>query len=928
MCPARVLNPSKGDASDDLMPSDEDLLYEEELLRNPYNLKMWCRYLQARTDAPARRRYLLYERAIRSLPGSYKLWYAYLRERRVAVRGSRMDSPAVQALNNTYERSLVSMHKMPRVWLDYLEFLMDQKLVTLTRHTFDRAMTALPITQHDRIWELYLKFIRQPGMPVDTAIRVYRRYLKLEPTHTEEYIAYLKAKDRWGEAARKLAEILNDDTFRSLEGKSKHQLWLELCDMVTKHPKEVEGMKVDAILRGGIRKFTDEVGRLWTSLADYYIRRGMFEKARDVYEEGLTSVITVHDFSLIFDAYTQFEESLISAKMEQMADDEDNEEGGDEEDAEAAVGIGSGEDFLLKDDAKDIDMRLARLEYLISRRPELLNSVMLRQNPHNVAEWHKRVKLFEGNATRQILTYTEAVRTVDIDKAIGKPHSLWCAFAKFYERHGDVPNARVVFEKAIQVAFKYTDDLAQVWCEWCEMELRHQNFKRALELMHRATADPVRPKRMTPEEERALPVQQRLYRSLKLWGLYVDLEESLGTIESTRAVYDRIMEHRIATPQIVLNYALYLQENKFWEDSFKVYERGVALFKYPHVKEIWQAYLQHFVQRYGGSKLERARDMFEQALAQTPPEHSKAIFLQYALLEEQHGLAKHAMEVYARAVRQVPKAERMAVYDLYLAKASEFFGIGKMREIYEKAIEEESPFELPDADIRTMGLKYAQLERKLGEIDRARAVLVHISALCDPRRDKAFWTEWKEFEVAHGNEDTFREMLRIQRSIAASYSHVQVQSTLDAAKLAAQINSGVDDEGLMNGGRSGAGTRAGLDAMAAAEAEAMKAADAAAPRSTLAGFVSAGIIQQGQNKEAGTEGKVAATLKNPEEIDIDVGDGEEEVEPEADEEGQSDRAELQTKAIPAAVFGSLAGKVVAEEEAVGALDRFKKRRVQ
>lgn len=48
-----------------------------------------------------------------------------------------------------------------------------------------------------------------------------------------------------------------------------------------------------------------QVGRLWTSLADYYIRRGMFEKARDVYEEGLTSVITVHDFSLIFDAYTQ-----------------------------------------------------------------------------------------------------------------------------------------------------------------------------------------------------------------------------------------------------------------------------------------------------------------------------------------------------------------------------------------------------------------------------------------------------------------------------------------------------------------------------------------------------------------------------------------------------------------------------------------------
>lgn len=34
----------------------------------------------------------------------------------------------------------------------------------------------------------------QPGVPVETAARVYRRYLKLEPSHVEEYIAYLKAK--------------------------------------------------------------------------------------------------------------------------------------------------------------------------------------------------------------------------------------------------------------------------------------------------------------------------------------------------------------------------------------------------------------------------------------------------------------------------------------------------------------------------------------------------------------------------------------------------------------------------------------------------------------------------------------------------------------------------------------------------------------
>ena len=45
-----------------------------------------------------------------------------------------------------------------------------------------------------------------------------------------------------------------------------------------------------------------------------------------------------------------------------------------------------------------------------------------------------------------------------------------------------------------------------------------------------------------------------------------------------------------------------------------MYERGLALFKWPHVRDLWQTYLSQFVQRYKGSKLERARDLFRQAI--------------------------------------------------------------------------------------------------------------------------------------------------------------------------------------------------------------------------------------------------------------------------------------------------------------------------
>ena len=68
----------------------------------------------------------------------------------------------------------------------------------------------------------------------------------------------------------------------------------------------------------------------------------------------------------------------------------------------------------------------------------------------------------------------------------------------------------------------------------------------------------------------ALPVQARLFKSLKLWSFYVDLEESIGTVETTKAVYDKILELRIANAQIIVNYAAFLEENKYFEDSFKV----------------------------------------------------------------------------------------------------------------------------------------------------------------------------------------------------------------------------------------------------------------------------------------------------------------------------------------------------------------------
>ena len=68
--------------------------------------------------------------------------------------------------------------------------------------------------------------------------------MKLCPEDAEEFIDYLIKSDRLDEAAIKLGDIVNDEKFTSKEGKSKHQLWHELCDLMTKNPDKVRRMKL------------------------------------------------------------------------------------------------------------------------------------------------------------------------------------------------------------------------------------------------------------------------------------------------------------------------------------------------------------------------------------------------------------------------------------------------------------------------------------------------------------------------------------------------------------------------------------------------------------------------------------------------------------------------------------------------------------
>ena len=654
--------------------------------------------------------------------------------------------------------------------------------------------------------------------------------MQIHPEDSEDFIELLIEHGRYTEAAKKYMDILNNPKFRSKNMKSNFQLWSEMVDLFVTRAKGIEtggmvGLDVEKTIRSGIERFADQRGKLWAGLATYWITKGNFERARDVFEEGITTVMTVRDFTIIFDSYAEFEESIISTLMDA-----------------AAAGFDNGK---VKEDADfDLDIRMMRFEQLMDRRPFLVNDVLLRQNPNNINEWEKRVALWGLNQKEVVQTYTDAIAAVQPRKAVGKFHELWLNYAKFYEEGGDLRTARIITEKAVNVPFKSVAELAETWCGWAEMELRNENFDRAVNIMSKATQAP---KRSTVDYfDETLSPQQRVHKSWKLWSFYVDLVESVSSLEETKKVYERIFELRIATPQTVVNFANLLEENKYFEEAFKVYERGLDLFNYPVAFELWNLYLTKAVDRRIG--IERLRDLFEQAVEGCPPKFAKVLYLMYGSLEEERGLARHAMRIYERATRAVSEDDKFEMFNFYITKSASNFGLTSTRPIYERAIAA-----LPDKEARDMCLKFAEMERRLGEVDRARAIYGHASQFCDPRTTPTFWHRWEEFEVQHGNEDTFKEMLRIKRSVQAQYNtdvNFIASQALARSQYRPEDRNDKDSEG---------NTDEQADAMAALERQAR------AP----VGFVAASNGPQSGNIAPPEKPAVVA---NPDALDLNLDD--------------------------------------------------------
>ena len=403
---------------------------------------------------------------------------------------------------------------------------------------------------------------------------------------------------------------------------------------------------------------------------------------------------------------------------------------------------------LLEESNNNIDdkkFNLIRVNNLIQRRPFLLNSTILRRNPNNCNEWLKRIDLSKEKKDFNFIKnmYEEALNTIKINEAYGKLSDIYISYAHFYEENNDIKKANEIFYKGCNLNYKKTEENINIWCIWCEMNVRQRRYKDAYKIIKFICTNNINK-------------YYRYNRNLKLWSLYVDLETNLNSNNEKEVIniYNKMIEYKIANIETIFNYVTYLEKINNYDKIYNIYEQSMDLFNWPNVYDLCICYVIDYINHFKDTKIEIFRDIIQNIIIASG--HMKIFYYIYAFYEEKYGLFNHCIDILKEASQNVKEEEKPEVHSVIIAKSAKYFGIGKIRLAFDDAMNN-----LERSYVLEIGLKYIAIEIKLKEINRARGIFKYLGKLFNPDNKEykeEFWEMWDNFEKLYGDANTYQDM--------------------------------------------------------------------------------------------------------------------------------------------------------------------------
>lgn len=728
------------------------LPYENALLSDPDNEQLWLDYADLVASSFPKSVFVL-DRAVARLPASSLLWNAYL----------LLPWPQNSGLDKLYRRALLILNFAPALWLRYLD-LPGRDLAS-----FDMALFNLDSSYHGPVWTRYIAYAA--NLKGKVAASVYARYFDVvgrfadAPSLLREYCVLKMAENGEIGTARKLFDRLDRKALARAQRESMFvSRYLETLQASPTFEARAYFEQVVADCAADMPEYASHFS---VKLAEFFSSRGDFERARHTYSAALRSASTVRDVAKVFDAYSDWEEKRLLEASEK--------------------------------ECPEFQLRLDKFESLLDSRAFLVNDVLIKSSPNLVDLWVERSQLYEtaNRKSESISTLVEAIKSINPLKAICRPGTsmvdIWVKYADIYIAQQDYDTATVIFLRAVKSQFQTPDDLAQLHIVWTEMLLlvsddeALSHLEEVLFLIPAAHAD-------IDYHDSMLSVQERLFKSEKLWSFYVDLLKAIlgdnanvKVAVKLRTAYEKMMDLRIITLQLLVDYADFYLQRAEWARCCAVYELGIRHFNSAEARyHIWKRYISNVLE-HEELGIEEVRDLFERCiLSQIPAYCAREIFTMWSTLEEKNGSLTRSVKISLRALRYLEQPRSLKlnkdqlnkiaddIYDIYSDVSHKILTL-KDDELYRETMSaavQNSEITLPK--LVDLALRYVGFETQKSEIKRARALLKHVAGLGPPGTNimSTVWTAWENFELKHGTETTIREMLKLKRSVAKEYQTI------------------------------------------------------------------------------------------------------------------------------------------------------------
>lgn len=355
--------------------------------------------------------------------------------------------------------------------------------------------------------------------------------------------------------------------------------------------------------------------------------------------------------------------------------------------------------------------------------------------------------------------------------------AAWSSYIKLEKRYGEYDRARDIFQ-----SFTMVHPEPRNWIKWAKFEeeygtsdLVREVFGTAVETLGDELVDEklfiayARFESKLKEYERARAIYKyaldRLPRSRSrlLHKVYTTFEKQFGdqdgvedvVLSKRRVYYEEQVRENPKNYDAWFDYAGLEEASRDADRIRDVYERAIAQVPPTQEKRHWRRYIYLWIfyavwEELEGQDIERARQIYTTCLNMIP--HKKFTFAKIWLLAAQfeirQGELGAARKLLGRAIGMCPKDK---IFNGYVDLERKLFEFVRCRTLYEKHVQYNS------TNCQTW-IKFAELERGLDDLDRARAIFELAVSQAQLDMPELLWKAYIDFEEEEGEYERTREL--------------------------------------------------------------------------------------------------------------------------------------------------------------------------